>query len=126
MVGCHLSPYKIIMLSLSLMTSTRRSHPVKMKMTTLPTLLNVQERVRTERAVWRGCLPGSLKNTQRIHERSVLVWLLSSLFRSFVRRAVDVWIESLCANMQPVTEIEVKWLKKMRSNQCFRKPSVFK
>ena len=30
---------------------------------------------------------------------------------------VDVRNESICANMQPVTEIEVKWSEKMRSNQ---------
>ena len=40
--------------------------------------------------------------------------------------AVDVWIESNCANMQSVAEIEVKHSKKMRSNQSFRIPSVFK
>ena len=40
--------------------------------------------------------------------------------------AVGVWIEWICANMQSVTEIEVKWSKKMRSNPCFQIPSVFK
>ena len=33
--------------------------------------------------------------------------------------------ESICANMQSVTEVEVKWSKKMRSIQCFQIPSRF-
>ena len=42
-----------------------------------------------------------------------------------IERAVDVRTDSICANMQFVTEIEVKWLEKMRSNQCFQITSVF-
>ena len=30
-----------------------------------------------------------------------------------------------CANRQPVTEIELNWSKKMRSNQCLQVTSVF-
>ena len=33
---------------------------------------------------------------------------------------MDVWIESMCVNLQPVTEIEIKRSKKMRWNQCFQ------
>ena len=39
---------------------------------------------------------------------------------------VDVWIESVCASMQSVTEIEVKWSKNRRSNQCFQILSILK
>ena len=40
--------------------------------------------------------------------------------------AVDVWIESICAKMQSLKGIEVKWSKEMSSNQGFQIPSVSK
>ena len=49
-----------------------------------------------------------------------------SLVSSYLTKAVHVWIEQICANMQYVTEIEVKWQKKTRLNQCLQKPSIFK